>query len=94
MAVGVGGSERAALVVVGRRPDPALARRVGERADGTVETEPGEARGLAAARPETGAPEQALGLAVRESAGVTGNGRHQVLLPLSPGSAHSLTAIG
>ena len=85
--VGVGGGERPALLVVGRRADPALARWVSERADRAVQPEPGEARRFAAAGAETGAPEEPLGLRRAKRACVTGNRRHQVLLPLSPGVA-------
>ncbi len=80
MAPRIGGSERPALVVVGARADPALARRVGERAHGPVEPEPGEARGLPAAGAEAGAPEETLGLRRPERPCVAGNRCHQFLL--------------
>ena len=83
MAVGIGGRERVALVVVGRRADPALARRMRERVHGAVEAEPGEARGLAPARAEAGAPEEALRLGLPEAACIAGNRGHRRVL--SPG---------
>ena len=52
--------------------------------DRAVQTEPGEARGLTAAWSEPGAPEKALGLGRTEGAGVTGDRRHQVLVPYRP----------
>ena len=54
--------ERAALVVVGAGPTRLLAAGCVERADGAVEAELRERLGLARARAEAGAPEQALRL--------------------------------
>ncbi len=63
----VGGCERASLVVARPRADPALAGRMRERADGAVEAETGEARGLAPARAEPGAPEETLGFGMHRT---------------------------
>ena len=62
VAPGVGGRERAALVVVRSRADPLLAARMRQRANGAVEAQLRERRGLSLARAEAGTPEQALGL--------------------------------
>ena len=89
MTVGVGRGERAALVVVGPWADPALSRRTGQRTDGAVEPESGEARSLAPAWAETGTPEQALGLRFAKRPCVAGNRCHRRLV--SPGGECSLT---
>jgi hypothetical protein len=57
---------------------------VRQRANGFVEALRCERLRFTASRAEAGAPEQSLGLGRTEGAGVAGNSRHQVLLPLSP----------
>ena len=81
VAPGVGGRERAALVVVRSRADPLLAARMRQRANGAVEAELRERRGLALARAEAGTPEQALGLFTPKG-------------PLVDGNAHPASVIG
>ena len=65
--------ERASLLVLRARADESLAPRRGQRANGLVQTLPRELPGLSSARPETGTPEQALGLIGTEFATVDGN---------------------
>ncbi len=64
------------LVVVRLRPDEPLEARVDQRVDGAGEPLLREGLGLAFARPEAGAPEQALGLRLAEGASVDGQRRH------------------
>jgi hypothetical protein len=59
-----------AVVVDGLRPDQPVALRVGQRVDGAVEALLREPLLLTGARPETGTPEQPLGLLRAEVASV------------------------
>ena len=65
--------ERASFLVLRARADESLASRRGQCANGLVQALPRELPGLASARPETGTPEQALGLLGAEFAPVDGN---------------------
>ena len=73
VAPGIARRERAALLVLRTRPDETLASRRGEGANGLVQALPRELPCLPPARPETGTPEQALGLLGAEFAPVHGN---------------------
>jgi hypothetical protein len=75
-----------AVIVDGLRADQPVALRVGQRVDGAVQALLCEALLLTGTRPETGTPEQALGLLRAEVASVDGNsarGRHWAV-PFSP----------
>ncbi len=74
MTPGVPGCEAMPLVVVRARPHPSLAPRVCERPDGAVETEVGETGRLAAARAESGSPEESLGLGGAKGTRIHGQG--------------------
>jgi hypothetical protein len=74
MAEGVGGRDRLGAVVDRRRPDEAFRWGMRERVDGPREPLLRQPLRLAAARPETGAPQQALGLRRAERPTVEGNG--------------------
>ena len=65
--------KRAPFLVLRARPDESLAPRRRECANGLVQALPRELPGLSSARPETGTPEQALGLLGTEFAPVNGN---------------------
>ena len=73
VAPGVGRRDRVPVVVLGRVPDEPLALRMGQQANGAVEAFLRERLGLARSRPETGTPEQALGLSRAEAASINGN---------------------
>ena len=80
MAVRVGRSEAAALLVAGRPSDEPLGAGVGERADGVVEPERGEGARLPLPRAEARAPQQPLGLRGPEPA----RGRRGTLTAAAP----------
>ena len=65
--------ERASFLVLRARADESLAPRRGQRANGLVQALPRKFPGLSSARPETGTPEQALGLLGTEFAPVNGS---------------------
>src|SRR5207248_286521 len=88
VAPGVVGRECAALVVLRRRPDEALAPRPRERPDGTVEPERRERGRLTGARPESGAPEQPLRLRGPERTTVNGERRHTRMVASGPVGRH------
>ena len=71
----VEGRDRIPVAVLRRMPDEPLALRMSQRGDGAVEALPGELLGLAGARAESGAPEEALGLSRPEVASIDGNFR-------------------
>ena len=71
----VEGRDRVPVAVLGRMPDEPLALRMGQRGDGAVEALLRELLGLARARAESGAPEEALGLSRPEAASIDGNFR-------------------
>jgi hypothetical protein len=75
VAPAVEGREGAAVAVVRPRALQPVAAGPRERVHGTLEPEPGQPLGLAAARAEAGAPEEALGLRLAERSAV--NGRHR-----------------
>ena len=86
VAPGVGRSERVALRIVRLRPHHVLESRVEQRMHGPMETEFCERLGFARARPETGAPEQPLGLLHAKSSPVHGNPHGRIVAAL-PDSA-------
>jgi hypothetical protein len=91
VAIGIGRRQRAALVVVGTRADPALTWRMGERVHGAVKPEPCETRSLTSARAESGTPEEALGLGHSEAAVVVGRLGH--CQSVSPDCGDFLTSL-
>ena len=86
VAPGVDRRDRVSVVVDRLRAGQAVALRVRQRMDGAVQALLREPFLFARARPETGTPEQPLGLLRAEVASVDGNsacGRHWAV-PLSP----------
>jgi len=73
VAPGVARRERGAVVVGRGRPVQACLRRIEEVVDGLFQALLGDLRGLPGLRPESGAPEQALGFAPAKRTAVDGH---------------------